>query len=143
MPLIIALVCIAFIEVAVTVLLTKYFGALPTYSLFAVPTTVGLFIQWRRKPIMQAAWVKVEQGFPNRDKYKQKLLMTRPSYIEPCAELYTYWVTVFLLAIPGPLTATVAFSLMLPFVKRCIYNKMVRDAKVYRRKLREWKLSQP
>lgn len=143
MRLIIGLVCIAFVEVAVTVLLTKYFGALSTYSLFAIPTIVGLFIQRRRKPITQAAWAKMEQGFQNRDKMEQKLLMTRPSYIEPQAELYTYWDSVFLLAIPGPLTAAVAFSLMLPFVKRCIHKKMVRDAKAYRRKLREWKLKQP
>jgi UPF0716 family protein affecting phage T7 exclusion len=143
MRLIIGLVCIAFVEVAVTILLTKYFGAAPTYFLFAIPTIIGLFIQWRRKPIMEAAWAKVEKGLRSGDIYDQKLRMTRPSYVEPQAELYTYWVTIFLLAIPGPLTAAVAFSLMLPFVKKCIRKKMVGDAKAYRRKLQEWKLDQP
>jgi UPF0716 family protein affecting phage T7 exclusion len=118
---IVALVCLSFVEVAVTVLLTKYLGALLTYSLFAIPTTVGLFIQWRRKDVMREAWAMTAQAF-RENKHKSEILriMSRPEYAAAQAEVHTYWASVLLLAIPGPLTAAIAFCFMLPFVKKKI-----------------------
>ncbi len=143
MPLLIALVLMSFLEVAITVLLTRYFGALQTYSLFAIPTLIGLFIQWRRKPIMKAAWDKMDYGVRKGDTYEQRMRGTRPSAIMPFVEVFTYWVSVLLLAIPGPLTALIGFCLMLPCVKASIFRADLKQNKAYRRTLQEWKRQQP
>lgn len=143
MPLIIALVVMSFLEVAITVLLTKYFGALLTYSLFAIPTIIGLFIQWRRKPMMNAAVDRMGPGFGKGSTYEQRMQTTRPSVIVPQTEFFLYWGSVLLLAIPGPITALLGFGAMLPCVKWHLVKGTLKQSKAYRRELQEWKRQQP
>ena len=102
----------------VTVLLTKYFGALLTFSLYAIPTSIGLFIQWRRKHLMKLACAKLSVAHQGKGKYQSAKILSRPAFAAAQTEIYTYWVSIILLAIPGPITASAAFILMLPFVKR-------------------------
>src|SRR4028118_485193 len=108
------LVSLSAIEMAVTVLLTKYFGALLTFSLYAIPTVVGLFIQWRCRHILKAACAKLNVAHKSRDHYQTAKIMSRPAFAAAQTEVYNYWISVLLLAIPDPITATAAFILMLP-----------------------------
>lgn len=137
------LILVSFCEVGVTVLFTRYLGALLTYSLFAIPTTVGLFIQWQRKLIAAAAWRKVGQEFQKGNTYEARMLRTRPHFVSTSVEVASYWIATFLFFIPGPLTVLIAFSLTLPIVRNLLSKRLMKDAKRERRELQEWKRQQP
>jgi UPF0716 family protein affecting phage T7 exclusion len=84
------LILASFCEVAVTVLLTKYLGALLTYSLFAVPTILGLLIQSKRRLFMQKGWGEVREGLSKGNTYEERMRRTRPSYVVTTVEVCSY-----------------------------------------------------
>lgn len=133
---------ISLVEVAATVMLAKSIGALQTYSLFAIPTLFGLLIQWRRRHLMQEAWGEVKENFDMGDTYECRMLRTRPSFIADLYEIFSYWMSIALLLIPGPLTALAGFSLLFPSVRLVLIRKMIKDAKFQRRYLQNWKRQQ-
>lgn len=121
---------------AVTILLTKYLGALVTFSLYAVPTAIGLFIQWRRKQVLKPACAKLMIVGKGKDHYQRARIMSRPAFAAAQTEIYAYWVSVILLAIPSPITAVAAFILMLPAVREAITLSTQQSSKEMAEKLK-------
>ena len=118
MKLIVGFIVLSFTDVAVTVLLTKYFGALPTYSLFVALTVIGLSLQWFRKKNLNDALATVKKGFEAQKESGSKEAFRDPEVVEAFVEVEAFWISTFLLIIPGPLTAGLAFILMLPIARR-------------------------
>ena len=104
------LICVPFLEVGLTVLLTKTIGAALTYSLFAIPTAVGLIIQWFRwkriKPVFYGLLKKSEAHADNKN------FFAIPAINKQMQEVLSFWTSVLLLLIPGFVTDVVAFYLM-------------------------------
>lgn len=116
------LIALSFSEVAVTILMTKYLGAALTYSLFAVPTGVGLVIQWFRWQGVKNDWAEV-MAIHERHKHLEsekeiRALTGTPGYTEKLIAYSYFWVSLILLLVPGFVTDIIAFSLMLPSVHK-------------------------
>lgn len=114
--LLVVLLGIPLIEIAATILLTKYLGALPTYVLFAALSLGGLWLQWRRWPQIKGL---LKQSADGLDVYRDdEHKLRRHEVFDPFAQWVLFWVVCLLLLFPGFVTDVLAFALMLPPVKR-------------------------
>src|SRR5262249_20776236 len=110
-----AFILLSFVDVGVTVLLTKYLGALLTYGLFVGLTFAGLLIQWMRRDSMKSAWRRTQASLESaKNEKRSNDAWLDPVVIDAFVEVEAYWFSTFLLIIPGPLTAGLAFLLMSP-----------------------------
>lgn len=114
------LVAIPFIEVAVTVLMTEHLGPARTYGLFAVPTAIGLFLQWlawSRLKVREAAcpdpWKKYRHFSGKRRSLALQNDPDYPAWLALHLEKLLFWVSTVLLLIPGVITDLLGFALML------------------------------
>ena len=108
------IVCLTFLEVAIIILLTKYFGGWLTFALFALPTLTGLFMLWCRRNSYQAAVTKYESAVKDKDSEESLRVLAQPEYAMAQAEVSLHWMTLFTLLIPGLLTTIYAFRLVIP-----------------------------
>jgi UPF0716 family protein affecting phage T7 exclusion len=112
----IILISVPFLEVGLTVLLTKTLGATLTYSLFAIPTAIGLIIQWFRwkriKPVFYELLKKSEVYAENKN------FFAIPAIHRQMQEVASFWVSVLLLLIPGFVTDVIAFYLIFSPARR-------------------------
>lgn len=120
-----------FAEVALTIFLTKQLGAGPTLLLFIVPAIIGLIIQYRHFQHIKSVWKRVDEKIEERRRRekKEKSPMqdkrpTDPDEQAGCTEIVIYWLTIFLLLVPGLLSHLLAFYLMWPGVLKRIITRM-------------------
>ena len=122
--LIVLLIALPFVEVAATVYLTSWLGAIVTYSLFAIPTVAGLFIQWRRWPRMRSQFnevlAEVKATGETKPSDPREKWGSEATYRD-WTEVLAFWVATVLLFIPGFVTDAVAFALMLPWVRERLF----------------------
>src|ERR1051325_2824035 len=109
------IVLLSFAEVATTAYLASHFGVALTFSVFAVPTVIGLAIQATRWHAMTAAWATMNACLAKaaRTRNRRKRLAMPGEFLSAQSEVMLYWGTMVLLLIPGPITALVAYLLIM------------------------------
>ncbi len=103
------LIGLSFAEVAVTILFTKWLGAALTYSLFAVPTAIGLFLHWRRWQKVRVDW-EVMQAIL-KDAKKKITDDANAEFGKRMKRLQWFWISVALLLVPGFVSDVIAFGI--------------------------------
>lgn len=110
-----AVIALSLADFGTTILCTRWLGATLTYSLFAVPMLLGLYIQWRRwKVVRKHMDAEIESMKAARASGQKAPAPAPHMFVEV---LYWEAVTVLLL-VPGLITAGLAFVLMLPSSRR-------------------------
>jgi UPF0716 family protein affecting phage T7 exclusion len=108
------LIVLSFTEVAVTVLFSKWLGAALTYSLFAIPTAIGLFLHWHRWKQIRADWDVMQAILKNAKETGKKMSMTDDpetytEFVRRMQRIQWFSLSLILLLVPGFVTDVLAF----------------------------------
>ena len=118
-----ALVALPFVEVAVTVVFTRWIGAGWTFLLFVVPAVTGLLVQWLRYPRIKLLWSELSSRMESEGK---EGLRRDPELLRRSTEVLLFWFAVALLLIPGLASHVIAFGLIAPWTRALLIQAMVR-----------------
>lgn len=114
------LLALPFVEIAVTVLLTRWLGAIWTFALFAVPALIGLSVQWLRYPEIKRIWNESGARLKELGSESKDVLTHDDLFQQQFSEVIFYWIATVLLLIPGLVTHLIAFALIWAPTKRWI-----------------------
>ena len=110
--LLVLLISIPFVEVAVTIFLTSAIGAGLTFSLFAIPTIIGLIIQWFRWKKIRLYWIEIKSLLEANARNENSEMIHNVRLNRNAMVLINFWLSVVLLLIPGFVTDIYAFYLI-------------------------------
>src|SRR5690348_8577352 len=101
-----------FAEVGLTVLLTRRFGAVITFALFAGPAVIGLIIQRNRYKAISALQEEWSAKYKGLDDEERKTQIQDSLAMYNLSMIMNYWLAVVLLLVPGLISHALAFYLI-------------------------------